>query len=99
MKRLAILITVSSTLIAYNVHAQQYYQFQDGRVPTVSIDADVQADDTNQKSIKQDSDINIFGGIQAGSKNSYNIQQSGDVNSTRIRQRQTSPYRRRYDNR
>lgn len=97
MKRLIILITVSSTLIAYNVHAQQYYQFQDGRFPTVNIQADVQADDTNDKSIRQNSDINMFGGIQAGAKNSYNIQQSGDVNSTRIRQRQTSPYRRRYN--
>ena len=99
MKRFIILITVSSALITYNVHAQQNYQFQDGRFPTVSIDADVQADDTNQKSIRQDSDINIFGGIQAGSKNSYNIQQSGDINSTRISQRNYSQRRRRYDNR
>ncbi|WP_069471663.1 hypothetical protein [Candidatus Marithrix sp. Canyon 246] len=94
MKRLVILITVSSTLLAYNVHAQQNYQFKDGRFPTVSIDADVQADKTNEKSIRQDSDINIFGGIQAGSRNSYNIQQSGEVNSTRIRQRQSSQARR-----
>jgi len=95
MKRFAILITVSSALIAYNVQAQEFSRFQgfeslkDGRVPTVSIDADVQADDTNEKSVIQNSDINIFGGIQAGSKNSYNIQQSGEVNSTRIRQRQS----------
>jgi hypothetical protein len=106
MKRFAILITVSSALIVHNVQAQENSRFQgfqslkDGRVPTVSIDADVQANDTNQKSIRQDSDINIFGGIQAGANNSYNIKQSGDVNSTRIRQHQSYQARRdRYRNR
>ena len=105
MKRFAILITVSSALLVHNVQAQENSRFQgfqglkDGRIPTVSIDADVQANNTNQKSIRQDSDINMFGGIQAGSKNSYNIQQSGDINSTRISQRNYSQRRRRYDNR
>ncbi len=100
MKRFIILITVSSAVIAYNVQAQSSYQFKDGRFPTVSIDASVQADDTNDKSVRQNSDINIFGGVQAGSRNSYNIQQSGEVNSTRIRQHQSYQARRdRYRNR
>jgi hypothetical protein len=99
MKRFAILITVSSAILAYNVHAQQNYQFQDGRFPTVSIEADVQANDVNDKYIEQNADINIFGGMQAGSRNSYNIQQSGNVNSSRIRQHDYSQRRRRYENR
>jgi len=82
MKRFVILITVSSALIAYNVHAQPNYQLiQPEQVPTVSIEASVQTDNVNRKSVTQNSDINIYGGVQAGSDNSYDIQQSGDVNS------------------
>ncbi|MEN8217064.1 MAG: hypothetical protein ABFS56_11995 [Pseudomonadota bacterium] len=89
MKRFVIMITVSSALITYNVHAQQNHQLiQPGHVPTVSIEASVQADSVNRKSVTQNSDINIFGGVQAGSDNSYDIQQTGDVNSVRIGQYQ-----------
>ena len=97
MNKFAILITVSSSLLTYNAHAQLNYQFQNG-IPTVSIEADVEANPVNDKYVEQNADINIFGGIQAGAKNSYNIQQSGNINSSRIRQHDYSQRRHRYLN-